>query len=53
LTQIISIKHKSSAHCLILTDQSSEHFFGHILLKLAGDLNNGKNEIPIFVFFLT
>jgi hypothetical protein len=25
-------------------------FFGQILLKLAGNVNNGKNGIPLFYF---
>ncbi len=28
------------------------HFFGQILLKLAGNVNNGKNGIPLFYFIL-
>jgi hypothetical protein len=27
-------------------------FFGHVLLKLAGNVNNSKNGIPLFVLFL-
>ncbi len=26
------------------------HFIRHILLKLAGNVNNGENEIPLFCF---
>jgi hypothetical protein len=28
------------------------HFFGLILLELAGNLKNGKNRIPLFFGFL-
>jgi hypothetical protein len=37
---------------IYLAYYSSEQLFGQILLKLAGNVNNGENEIPLFVLFL-
>jgi hypothetical protein len=31
--------------------KADSHFFQPILLKLAGNLKNGKNRIPFFLFF--
>jgi hypothetical protein len=32
--------------------KADSHFFRPILLKLAGNVKNGKNRIPLFLFFL-
>jgi hypothetical protein len=31
--------------------KADSHFFRPILLKLAGNVKNGKNRIPLFLFF--
>jgi hypothetical protein len=31
--------------------KADSHFFWPILLKLAGNVKNGKNSIPLFLFF--
>jgi hypothetical protein len=31
--------------------KSQNHFFGQILFKLADNVYNGKNGIPLFLFF--
>jgi hypothetical protein len=38
-------------HMCIYPIKADSHFFRPILLKLAGNVKNGKNRTPLFLFF--
>jgi hypothetical protein len=39
-------------YCGAGVPKAVNHFLGQILLKLAVNVNNGKNGIPLFILFL-